>query len=170
MRTMEQNKLQTDVMESRTNVYNPRIDTTIKYETSSYIERRSDEVRKFDEIYKDDNNNNVFEKNLNIHKYVDHTNKIRHSGFVNFLPKTKQRVKREGESDPSCSEFNYSPLKSYIQHPHEGGSKSNYYYSKMDCVTVITGESSISYILIRRGAQFKLKIFFLFNFLSPLTI
>lgn len=148
MRTMEQNKLQTDQMEPRTNIYNPRIDTTIKYEISSYVAHTSDKVREFDEIYTEDNsnndnnNNNVFEKNLNIPKHLENTNKNRLSSFVNFLPKTKHRVKREGD-DPRCSEFNFSPLKSYIQHPHEGGSKSNYYYSKMDCVTVIEGKSVV---------------------------
>ncbi|CAH0717621.1 unnamed protein product, partial [Brenthis ino] len=136
MRTMEQNKLQTDLMESRTNVYNPRVETKLKYETSSYLEHRS-EVRKFDDIYTEDDKDEVFGRNLNIHKYIDNSNKNRNKNFLNFLP--KQRAKRAIEPDKRCTEFYYNPLKSYIQHPHEEGSKNNYYYSDLDCVTVISG-------------------------------
>ncbi|XP_050673102.1 neuropilin and tolloid-like protein 1 [Leptidea sinapis] len=51
----------------------------------------------------------------------------------------KRRVKRE-EQDPRCEKFLFdSKDQKYISHPYGTESKNNYYYSGLDCVTVISG-------------------------------
>ncbi|CAK1543630.1 unnamed protein product [Leptosia nina] len=59
--------------------------------------------------------------------------------FEMYMP--RRRVKREDEPDPRCENFMFNNKdQKYISHPHGSDSKNNYYYSKLDCVTVISGD------------------------------
>lgn len=63
----------------------------------------------------------------------------RRNGFEIYLP--KRRVKREDDPDPRCEYFMFNNKdQKYISHPFGDDSKNNYYYSKLDCVTVISGK------------------------------
>nr|XP_026499988.1 uncharacterized protein LOC113403619 [Vanessa tameamea] len=123
-------------MEPRTNEYN---NNNIKINKNNYDNANArDSIKTFDDIYTE--NDNVFERNLNIHR--DYVDKLRAknfgSDFVSFFV-PKRRVKREDEPDPRCEKFNYnSNEQKYIQHPH-GAIKNKYYYSDLNCVTVIRG-------------------------------
>ncbi|XP_022116781.2 uncharacterized protein LOC110994426 [Pieris rapae] len=79
--------------------------------------------------------------NFNSSEKVDSENVKRNNGFEIYLP--KRRVKREEDPDPKCEYFmfnNNNKDQKYISHPYGDDSKNNYYYSNLDCVTVISGD------------------------------
>ncbi|XP_045505599.1 neuropilin and tolloid-like protein 1 [Colias croceus] len=90
----------------------------------------------YDEIYTE----NVLEHNLNIHKRnIEGFEREKNSGFDIYVP--RKRVKREDEPDPRCESFMFSNKdQKYISHPYGGDSKNNYYYSNLNCVTVISAD------------------------------
>ncbi|OWR41125.1 hypothetical protein KGM_214928 [Danaus plexippus plexippus] len=129
-----------DLIETRTNVHNNIVNSieNLKYETGEYGTRANsiDEVVKFDDIYAEQDE--IF--NTNVHG--DYVDKLRKKNTIkdftiDFIP--KKRVKRDDEQDMKCESFNFDKNKKYITHPHDGENKKKYYYSHMDCVTVISG-------------------------------